>query len=122
MGTVDEVEVGRVYEPSDGTRRRVLVDRLWPRGVRRDDPRVDEWLPRVAPSTELRRWYGHRAEVHDEFARRYAAELADGDGAEALAHLADVASSGPVTLVTATREVALSHVPVLARLLADRIR
>jgi len=117
---VDEVGVGRVYEAGDGTRRRVLVDRLWPRGVRRDDPRVDAWLPEVAPSTELRRWYGHRAEAFDEFARRYAAELAEGEGAAALAHLAEVAAAGPVTLVTATREVALSHVPVLARLLADR--
>lgn len=72
------VQVGRVYEQPDGATRRVLVDRLWPRGVRKDDPRVDAWLPQVAPSTELRRWYGHRAEAFEEFADRYAAELAGG--------------------------------------------
>jgi uncharacterized protein YeaO (DUF488 family) len=114
------VEVGRVYEQPDGGSRRVLVDRLWPRGVRKDDPRVDEWLPQVAPSTELRRWYGHRAEAFDEFARRYAAELADGRGAEALARLAEVVVDGPTTLVTATRELELSHVTVLRRLLETR--
>lgn len=114
------VEIGRVYEQPGGGTRRVLADRLWPRGIRKDDPRVDEWLPQVAPSTELRRWYGHRAEAYDEFARRYAAELADGPGAEALARLAEVVSSGPTTLVTATREVELSHLTVLRRLLGDR--
>lgn len=110
------VDVGRVYD-ADAHGRRVLVDRLWPRGVRRDDPRVDEWLPQVAPSTALRRWYGHRAEAYDEFARRYAVELADDPGAAALARLREVVAAGPATLLTATREVDLSHVTVLRRLL-----
>ncbi|MBU5421852.1 DUF488 family protein [Cellulomonas hominis] len=114
------VQVGRVYEQPDGATRRVLVDRLWPRGVRKDDPRVDAWLPQVAPSTELRRWYGHRAEAFEEFADRYAAELAGGPGAEAFAQLADLVAGGPTTLVTATREVDLSHLTVLRRLLEGR--
>jgi uncharacterized protein YeaO (DUF488 family) len=111
------LEIGRVYDEVRGDARRVLVDRLWPRGLRKDDPRVGEWLPEVAPSTELRHWYGHRAEAYDEFARRYASELSDGDGAQAFARLAGLAARGPTLLVTATREVELSHVTVLAGLL-----
>lgn len=108
--------MGRVYD-AEVRGRRVLVDRLWPRGVRRNDPRVEEWLPQVAPSTDLRRWYGHRAEAFDEFARRYEAELAEDPGAEAFARLATLVADGPTTLLTATREVDLSHVTVLRRLL-----
>jgi uncharacterized protein YeaO (DUF488 family) len=70
------VKVARVYadpEPDDG--ERVLVDRLWPRGFRKGDPRVGRWLPGVAPSSELRRWYGHQPERFAEFAARYADEL-----------------------------------------------
>jgi uncharacterized protein YeaO (DUF488 family) len=111
------VEVGRVYDEVHGDARRVLVDRLWPRGMRKDDPHVGDWLPEVAPSTGLRHWYGHRAEAFDEFARRYAAELSDGEGAQALARLRGLVAQGPTLLVTATREVELSHVTVLAGLL-----
>lgn len=102
--------------PGDG--ERVLVDRLWPRGFRKDDPRVGRWIPKVAPSTELRKWYAHDAARFDDFAARYQAELATGEGAAALAELRDVARTGPVTLVTATRDLELSHLAVLARLLS----
>lgn len=80
---------------------------------------MGRWLPAVAPSTELRRWYRHRAEVFDEFAARYTAELAEGAAAEALAELRRLADAGPVLLVTAVREIPLGHATVLARLLAD---
>jgi uncharacterized protein YeaO (DUF488 family) len=66
----------RIYDdasPEDGLR--ILVDRIWPRGVRKEDARLDEWIRDVAPSTELRRWYGHDPERYDEFRRRYLAEL-----------------------------------------------
>src|SRR6185369_12429350 len=67
------VRVARVYsQPEPGDGRRVLVDRLWPRGFRKDDPRIDTWLPKVAPSTELRHWYAHKPERFNEFAARYA--------------------------------------------------
>ena len=120
MGSEENVRVGRVYDapsPEDG--RRVLVDRLWPRGVRKDDPRVDEWLRDIAPSTELRRWYGHEPALFEEFARRYEAELAEPAQAGALSALQELAAAGPITLVTATREPAISHLAVLARLLAE---
>lgn len=113
------VGVGRVYDERDGDSRRVLVDRLWPRGMRKDDARIDEWLPAVAPSSELRRWYGHRAEEYDEFVHRYEAELEQGEQADAFARLAAVVEHESTTLVTSTREVALSHLPVLARLLDE---
>ena len=72
------VRTARVYEdtrPDDGAR--VLVDRLWPRGLRKDDPRIGTWFPDAAPSTELRRWYGHDVAKFAEFVKRYRAELAN---------------------------------------------
>jgi uncharacterized protein YeaO (DUF488 family) len=112
------VRLERVYEepdPADG--QRVLVDRLWPRGIRKSDPRVGRWLPAVAPSTELRHWYNHQAELFDEFVARYTAELETSPAAEALDELRAIVREGQVTLVTATREVELSHLVVLAKLL-----
>jgi uncharacterized protein YeaO (DUF488 family) len=113
------IEVARVYDdPDPDGGERVLVDRLWPRGFRKDDPRVGRWLPKVAPSTELRKWYSHEPARFDEFAARYGAELETDEGAAALAELRDVLRGGPVTLVTATRDLDGSHAAVLARLLS----
>lgn len=109
----------RVYqEPEPGEGQRVLVDRLWPRGFRKGDPRVGRWFPILAPSTELRRWYSHQPERFEEFAARYAGELTTGEGAPALADLRALVRAHPVTLVTAARDVAHSHAAVLVRLLA----
>ncbi|WKG05371.1 DUF488 domain-containing protein [Mycolicibacterium sp. HK-90] len=119
MAGKSRVRLARVYddpEPDEGDR--VLVDRLWPRGLKKTDPRVGRWLPAVAPSTELRHWYGHKPERYDEFVARYTEELQSGPEAEALDELRALVGQGPVTLVTATREVELSHLTVLARLLS----
>jgi uncharacterized protein YeaO (DUF488 family) len=113
--TKDRVRTARIYEdidPDDG--QRVLVDRIWPRGFRKDDPRVGIWLKDVAPSKELREWYHHQPERFDEFAARYEAELS---GSPALEELRKLTKRGVVTLVTATREVDGSHAAVLAKLL-----
>jgi uncharacterized protein YeaO (DUF488 family) len=117
MSAQHRLTLSRVYDtdPADG--ERVLVDRLWPRGFRKGDPRIDRWLRDVAPSTDLRKWYSHRPERFDEFAARYAAELQTPEGAAAFAELRDVLEAGPVTLVTATRDLEGSHVAVLADLL-----
>ena len=118
MTTKRQIRTARIYEdvsPDDG--QRVLVDRIWPRGIRKDDPRVGIWCKDVAPSKELREWYHHQPERFDEFAARYAAELS---GNPALDELRRLAERGVVTLVTATREVAGSHAAVLAELLADQ--
>jgi len=119
MGTPD-VRVRRVYaepQPDDGTR--VLVDRLWPRGVSKARAALDEWCKDVAPSDELRKWYGHDPARFEEFARRYRRELEDPGRAEALAHLRALASDGPVTLLTATKQTAISEAAVLAAVLTS---
>jgi uncharacterized protein YeaO (DUF488 family) len=108
----------RIYDdasPDDGVR--VLVDRVWPRGVSKQRAHLDEWLKTVAPSTALRSWYGHDAARFDEFTRRYKAELAESEQAEAFAHLKALAKDSTVTLLTATKELELSQAAVLAKLL-----
>ena len=113
-----EVRVRRVYdgpEPDDGVR--VLVDRVWPRGLTKDKAALGEWCKEVAPSTELRKWYGHDPDRFGEFTRRYETELADAERAGAFSHLRDLARQGPVTLLTATKEVDISQAEVLADLL-----
>lgn len=118
--TGTDIRVRRVYEessPADGVR--VLVDRVWPRGLRKDAARLDEWAKDVAPSTELRTWYRHDPAKFDEFSRRYAAELNDPKAREALGRLRALAAGQPVTLLTATKEINLSQAAVLAGLLRE---
>jgi uncharacterized protein YeaO (DUF488 family) len=99
------IRLKRVYEPvARGDGRRVLVERLWPRGVRKDDPRVGEWLRDVAPSGELRRWYGHDPARWAQFKRRYRAELRRPEQRRLLETLADEARRRNVTLVYAARD------------------
>jgi uncharacterized protein YeaO (DUF488 family) len=113
------VRVRRVYEdPDRDDGVRVLVDRIWPRGMTKARAALDEWCKDVAPSHELRTWYGHQPDRFEEFARRYRLELEDPPRAAALAHLRDLARDRPVTLLTATREPAISEAAVLASLLA----
>ena len=118
MSAKSRIRLARVYDdvgPDDG--QRVLVDRIWPRGVRKEDPRVGTWCKDVAPSKELREWYHHQPERFDEFVARYTDELHDN---AALAELRKLTKRGVVTLVTATREVDGSHAAVLAKLLKSR--
>ena len=113
------VRARRVYEePEASDGKRILVDRLWPRGLRKDAAHLDEWLKAIAPSDELRRWYGHDPAKFGEFRRRYGDELRDPDRAGALAHLRELAAAGPVTLLTATRDLEHSE----AADLAERLR
>lgn len=115
------IRVRRVYdapEPQDGVR--VLVDRLWPRGVTKKGARLDGWAKEVAPSTELRRWYGHRPERFDTFARRYREELSRPEARAVLDELRRAAARGPLTLLTATRAVERSAARVLADVLRRR--
>ena len=112
------VQVRRVYEdvqPGDGAR--VLVDRIWPRGLTKAQAGLSEWCKPVAPSTALRTWYGHDPERFEEFVRRYREELTEPDRAEALAHLRELAADGPLTLLTATKDTRISAAAVLRGLL-----
>lgn len=116
MTTTPTVRVGRIYDPpsaADGTR--VLVDRLWPRGLTRSAAAVDLWCRSVAPSSELRKWFGHDPDRRAEFTARYESELRDADRAAALVDLTELARDHTLTLLTATKDLTLSHAPVLAR-------
>ncbi|HKZ19340.1 MAG TPA: DUF488 family protein [Acidimicrobiia bacterium] len=105
--------IHRIYEKKVPPGQRILVDRLWPRGVKKSEAGLDEWLKESAPSTKLRRWYGHAPAKYEEFARRYRAELARPPAAAAVEHLLDLARHGEVVLVTATRDIDHSGARVL---------
>ncbi len=119
MSQPPDIRVRRVYdqpEAADGAR--VLVDRIWPRGLRKDALRLDDWAKDVAPSTGLRTWYGHDLGKFDEFRQRYLGELSGSGPRAALGQLrALVASGRPLTLLTATKDLDHSQAAVLARLL-----
>src|SRR3954452_20406034 len=111
-----DIRLKRAYdppEPSDGYR--VLIDRLWPRGVRRAEASLDEWARELAPSAELRRWFGHDPERFGEFRRRYTAELAEQD--DKLRELRRRARHGTLTLVYAARDEEHNDAVVLAEIL-----
>ena len=116
-----DVRFRRVYdEPSDADGARVLVDRVWPRGLRKDALRLDDWAKDVAPSTELRTWYGHDPAKFGEFRQRYLGELAGASQRAALGRLRALAASGrALTLLTATKDLDHSQAAVLARLLSQ---
>jgi uncharacterized protein YeaO (DUF488 family) len=113
-----DIRVHRVYDkpsPEDGAR--VLVDRIWPRGLRKDAAHLDQWAKDVAPSSGLRTWYQHDPAKFGEFRRRYTTELAGPEPREALNRIRDLAADGPVTLLTATKDLSISQAEVLAELL-----
>ncbi len=115
------VQVRRVYEdprPDDGAR--VLVDRLWPRGVSKERAALDEWCKQVAPSPELRTWFHHDPDRYDEFVRRYRDELSSGEQHAALKSLRERADAGTLTLVTATKDENHCAAEVLYELLRER--
>jgi uncharacterized protein YeaO (DUF488 family) len=118
---VGAIRIARVYDspsPKDGYR--VLVDRIWPRGVRKDELPAQEWVKDVAPSTQLRKWFGHDPARFAEFARRYRDELAGDEQQAELDKLRRRARRGTVTLLTAARDPAVSHVAVLSEVLSER--
>jgi uncharacterized protein YeaO (DUF488 family) len=116
MGTL---QIKRVYEqrsPTDG--RRVLVDRVWPRGISKEKLREVTWLKDVAPSTELRKWFDHRTERWKLFRARYFAEL---DRNPAVEQLRTICGLGPVTLLYSARDVKHNQAQVLSEYLADTV-
>ncbi|HEX7739924.1 MAG TPA: DUF488 family protein [Marmoricola sp.] len=116
-----KVRVRRAYDaPSPDDGRRVLVDRLWPRGLSKERAGFDEWCKTVAPSTELRKWYSHDPDKFEEFTHRYRDELeSDAEQSAALAHLRELAAKGPLTLITASKRSDISEATVLATLLTS---
>ena len=121
MGAEGTVRVARIYDeptPEDG--RRILVDRLWPRGVSKERAKLDDWCKEIAPSNELRQWYGHVPDRFEEFSKRYRAELSEGERAEALARITEEARTGTVTLLTATKMADISEAAVLQAVVEER--
>lgn len=104
--------IKRVYDPPDKKDGyRVLIDRLWPRGMKKEDARIDEWIKQIAPSNELRKWYGHDPEKWEEFKRRYFKELAD--YSREVGQLAKKASETTVTFVFSSKETNLNNAVAL---------
>jgi uncharacterized protein YeaO (DUF488 family) len=119
MTTRRTVQIRRIYDdpaPNDGAR--VLVDRHLPRGVSGIRAHLDEWCKQIAPSTELRTWYGHDPRLFDVFARRYRDELTRPGRAAALSHLRELADHNDLTLLTAPKNTDISEAAVLADLIA----
>lgn len=115
----DRVQTKRAYESpaaEDGTR--VLVDRLWPRGLKKTDAAIDRWAKELAPSTELRKWFGHDPARWEEFRRRYSEELSE--HREDIARLRDLARKGRITLVYAAHDEAHNDAVVLREILLTR--
>ena len=113
-----QIALKRVYDepdPSGGTR--VLVDRLWPRGLSKERAQVNVWMKEFAPSNELRKWFGHDPEKFAEFRRRYETELASESGQEALAKLRDMARREPITMVFGAHDMEHNNAVILRELL-----
>ena len=110
------IRIKRAYEPTErGDGVRILVDRLWPRGLRKDDADFDQWRKDLSPSTALRQFYGHRPERFAEFAKRYRSELRRKEAVAAMDDIVDLARRRPVTLLTASRDLSHSEAAVLAK-------
>lgn len=106
-----QISIKRIYEkPSKTDGRRILVDRVWPRGVKKEQARIDLWLKDIAPSTELRKWFGHDPEKWDEFRKRYRSELKNN---AAVRILKRELAKGPVTLVYSAKDEAHNQAVVI---------
>lgn len=116
-----QLHIKRVYEPpGEGDGKRVLVDRVWPRGIGKDRAALDLWLKDIAPSTELRKWFGHEPSRWKAFQRRYRAELDANDAA--VEHLLDLVEDRPVTLLYSAHDTEHNQARALADYIAERRR
>lgn len=111
-----DIQLKRIYEdPVEGDGYRVLVDRLWPRGVSKEEARLDGWLKEIAPSTELRKWFDHEPKKFDEFSKRYKGELTQKE--EVVDHVLNIAEGQKVTLLYAAKDEVHNHAIVLKEFL-----
>ena len=114
------IHLCRAYDVGTGTvGARLLIDRLWPRGIAKADLHLDAWLKDVAPSTKLRKWFGHDPAKWEEFQTRYLAEL--DEAAQAVEDTLEWCRKGPVTLIYAARDTDHANAPVLRDYLAARL-
>lgn len=121
LEAVGGIRLKRIYDPADANDgARVLIDRLWPRGIRKEDAKLTLWMKEVAPSPGLRAWFGHDPSRFDEFSRRYRTELAA--NGEAVSRIDDLLKEGRVTLLYAAHDPAHNQAVVLADYLRNRGR
>lgn len=119
IDAVTEIQIKRAYEPpSPADGYRVLVDRIWPRGVTKNEAALDQWAKELAPSTELRKWFGHDPDRWDEFQKRYRVELAN--HASELDELRRRALDGRLTLVYGAKDVTHNQAQVLKEILESQ--
>ncbi len=112
------LKIKRAYERKEaGDGKRILIDRLWPRGVRKDEAGIDEWLKELAPSTALRQWFGHDPKKWEEFKKRYRKELAAPESKRLLEEIARSAERRNVTLIYGAKDTEHSDVQVLKELI-----
>jgi uncharacterized protein YeaO (DUF488 family) len=115
------IDVKRAYDPpANGDGHRVLVDRVWPRGIAKDDLQIDDWQKELAPSTDLRKWFGHDPKKWDQFKERYARELEQ--RSEALDELGEKATAGRVTLVFGAKDTEHNNAVALKEHLERRLQ
>ncbi len=115
------VKIKRVYDPPaplDG--KRILIDRLWPRGLRKEGARIDAWMKEIAPSTELRKWFNHDPEKWNEFRKRFFAELDAGQ--ESVDSIIAAARKGTVTLLFGSKEMRYNNAVALKQYLDSRMK
>lgn len=118
--TVARIRIGRVYEPAKARSGcRILVDRMWPRGVKKEELKIDHWMKGLAPSRQLREWFQHDPARWDEFRKRYSAEL--DSQPEAVEELRDLCASRPVTLLFAAKDEAHNNAVALREYLESRM-
>ncbi|MDT8410144.1 MAG: DUF488 domain-containing protein [Wenzhouxiangellaceae bacterium] len=116
----ESIQIKRIYdEPSSDDGLRVLVDGIWPRGISKEDARLDDWCKTVAPSSELRKWFDHDPERWDEFVRRYRKELRE--SSEPLQQLTEMAQDETLTLLFGARDRRYNQARVLKEVLEQRL-
>jgi uncharacterized protein YeaO (DUF488 family) len=122
MATAHEVSLHRVYDLTATTQeKKILVDRVWPRGVKKESLHLDRWIRDIAPSNELRKWFGHKISRWPEFERRYRIELEEPPRRELVEEVAALAGDGPITLLYGARDEGHNQAVVLRSVIEERL-
>lgn len=117
-----DIQIQRVYDRRPVKGKAVLVDRVWPRGIRKEDLGDHPWMRELGPSDDLRKWFGHRPERWAEFRRRYRAELGEAPQRKLLEELTAMARRGPLTLLYGARDTERNQAAVIRELLEKRLQ
>lgn len=111
------IQIKRIYEkPDSEDGYRILIDRLWPRGIKKEDVEINEWNKEIAPSTELRKWFNHQQEKFEEFSELYKQELSN--KGEQLSHIRSIAKTENITLLYAAKDRKINHAVILQKILS----